>query len=247
MLKLRLAQALTEYRNKVPLWRTICPNDPDYEAKIEANLILVKARANNEVLKHYCHLGSLLSVNHCDYRTESQAHIIGTFLHGYFGEEYDAIPYLSDVTKYQIARLSEFDRTVIILTKPRHMATPTPEPDDHYDPPFFSPSPRTSSPVVSLSGLHPGTSELWQTRPSSTLERRPTNLNLSEDEADDRNDHHADFEENPCRRSSPISFSISTTSLLEPPQYDPAASATLRRRQSRDTDRSQSAQRRRLQ
>jgi hypothetical protein len=72
-------------------------------------------------------------------------------------------------------------------------------------------------------------------------------LEISEDEAYDRNDYHDEFEEIPSRRSPSISFSIPTSSLLEHLEYDPAASATLNRRRSRDTDRTESAKRRRFQ
>ncbi len=227
MLKLQLTQALSEYCNKVPLWPTIHPEDLDYKAKIDINLDLVKAQSNNETLKNYYLLGSFLAHNNHDFCGDSKSHMVTTFLYGYFGEESNAIAYLSNVSPYQIAHLSRFDQTTIILTKPQPVVEPSPSPEPKLGENYYGSDRETlhsSESVASPSNIHLRTSKLWYSMPSMLLPRHSANLQMHEDEVYDHGKSPAKFEENPCRHSpsSPFQFQhsrcLSLPSTIQPLQ-----------------------------
>ncbi len=77
---------------------------------------------------------------------------------------------------------------------------------------------------------------MWHSMPSMLLPWYSANLQMHEDEVYVHGETPAEFKENPCRHSPSIPFSIPTFLLLEPPQYDPAASATLRQHHACDHD-----------
>src|SRR3954470_13187249 len=92
-LKLRLDEALSKFRNQVPLWPDLKYDDPDFLAKLDNKLDLARARRNNKKLQCFYQLGKYFS-NHPDLlKLQQMDHLVGSFLFKYFEGEEDAILY----------------------------------------------------------------------------------------------------------------------------------------------------------
>src|SRR3954454_13424115 len=93
-LKSRLDEALSKYRNQVPLWPELRHDDPDFEEKLENLLDLAKARRHNKELLYLYQLGEYIYQHPEHYDHQQKNHLIGNFLREYFGEEEGALAFL---------------------------------------------------------------------------------------------------------------------------------------------------------
>jgi hypothetical protein len=149
-----------------PLWTPISLDDPDQERKFEDRIVLAKARRDNDILYQLYLWGERLANNPDEINTDLTNHRVGMFLFQYFEGYQTAIMHLSDVTIFNIDRISYTDRANIIKGRIPPPVNSTP-PRQYSEEPNWSENEEEDSealPVIPLSipPLSPGAGELWR-------------------------------------------------------------------------------------
>lgn len=134
-MNLKLLAAIDDYRSGNPYLPGYNFLSENLEEQLDARLSLAKARSSNPVLEEYYTLGSWLHNFNKPINDSLRSHQIATFLYEFFSEEPDALPFLKNVSTYDITQLSRRDRDVILAQRP----LPLPDPII-----FTTPSPQIS-------------------------------------------------------------------------------------------------------